>query len=152
VVFFLVFFPISMISITKLLHAQGSLTQLNRQLVQQQRLAEQVRELLPPPLNEQLLGAVLNGRRLTLLVQSPVWASRLRYLAPQLLRQLRQQGLLVEQVQPRIVPEQGKTRKRAPRKSPVLSPQNVKLLRQTAEAMEAGPLREALLRLSRHQK
>ncbi|MGD8910295.1 MAG: DciA family protein [Chromatiales bacterium] len=138
-------------SITKILHTQGSLTQLNRQLAQQQRLAERVRDLLPPPLNEQLLAAVLNDRRLTLLVQSPVWASRLRYLAPQLLRQLRQQGLLVEQLHPRIVPAEGKTRKSTPRKASVLSPQNAKLLRQTAEALEAGPLREALLKLSRHQ-
>jgi hypothetical protein len=141
-----------MISITKLLKAQSNLTQLNRQLAQHQKLAEQVRDLLPPPLDEQLLAAVLNGRRLTLLVRSPVWASRLRYLAPQLLRQLRQQGLLVEQLHPRIVPEQGKPRKSAPRNVPVLSPQSAKLLRQTAEALEAGPLREALVRLSRHQK
>jgi hypothetical protein len=141
-----------MISITKLLRAQGTLTRLNRQLAQHQRLTEQLRNLLPPPLNEQLLAAVLNGGRLTLLVPSPVWASRLRYLAPQLLRQLRQQGLLVEQLHPRIVPQQGQLRSSGHRKSPVLSQQSARLLHQTAETMEAGPLREALLRLSRHQK
>jgi hypothetical protein len=141
-----------MISITKLLNAHGTLTQLNRQLAQHQRLTEQLRDLLPPPLNEQLLAAVLNGGRLTLLVPSPVWASRLRYLAPQLQRQLRQQGLLVEQLHPRIVPQQLEPRKRRQRKPPVLSQQNAKLLSQTAKTMEASPLREALLRLSRHQK
>ncbi len=141
-----------MYTIQKFLSAQGTLDQLNKQLVQQQKLAQQVRDLLPSPLNEQLLTAVLNGRVLSLLVSSPVWASRLRYLAPQLLRQLRQQGLPVEQLRPRIVPARSDAKRPSKRRLSGLSPESANLLRQAADALEAGPLQEALRRLSRHRK
>jgi len=138
--------------IQKLLNTQGLLAQLKKQLAQQQTLLEQVRASLPSPLNEQLLSAVLNSRTLTLLVHSPVWASRLRYLAPQLLRQLRQQGLVIEQIRPRIVPAQGAKRQTQARQPVVLSPHSAESLRQAADALKHGPLQEALRRLSRHQK
>jgi hypothetical protein len=137
-------------SLQKLLSSQGTLTQLGRQLKEQQSLTEQVRKLLPSPLNEQLQGVVLSGRRLALLVNSPVWASRLRYLAPQLSRQLRQAGLVVEQIVPRILPERGKGQTGRQARTPSLSRDNAEILRQTAEALEPGPLQEAMRRLSRH--
>ena len=137
-------------SLKKLLGNQTTLGQLREQLKAQESLTGEVRSLLPSPLNEQLRGAVLKGRRLTLLVNSPAWASRLRYLAPQLMRQLRQKGLLIEQIVPRILPEQGKARVGRPARIPLLSRQSADTLRQTAESLEPGPLREALRRLSRH--
>ncbi len=137
--------------VQKLLNSQGALNQLKRQLEAQQSLTEEVRKLLPPPLNEQLKGAVLSGRRLTLLVNSPVWASRLRYLAPQLSRQLRHNGLPVEQVLPRIVPEQTKAHSRRKARALHLSEKNAEMLRQAADALEPGPLQEAMRRLSRHR-
>lgn len=137
--------------IQKLLNTQGLLAQLKRELAQQQSLLEQVRASVPSPLSEQLLSAVLSGRTLTLLVHSPVWASRLRYLAPQLLRQLRQQGLAVEQIRPRIVPAQDAKRQTQGRQPVALSPHSAESLRQAADALKPGPLREALRRLSRHQ-
>lgn len=138
-------------SVQKLLSRQGTLAQLKEQLKAQQTLTEEVRKQLPEPLNRQLQGAVLKARRLTLLVNSPVWASRLRYQAPQLQRQLRQNGLAVDQVVPRIVPERGKPPSRRRARARPLSAQNAELLRQTAEALEPGPLQEAMLRLSRRQ-
>ena len=139
-------------SIQNLLSASGTLAQLQKALVQQQQLLREIRSLLPAPLDLQLKAAVLNGRVLTLLVSSPVWASRLRYLAPQLLRQLGQQGLLVEQVRPRIAPLQGISRQPGGRRLASLSPASADSLMQTADAIEAGPLRDALIRLSRHRK
>ena len=138
-------------SVQKLLGRQGTLAQLRQQLKAQQNLTEEVRKLLPAPLNQQLQGAVLNARRLTLLVNSPVWASRLRYLAPQLQRQLRQSGLAVDQIVPRIVPERSKSPSGRYARARPLSTQNAELLRQTAESLEPGPLQEAMLRLSRRQ-
>jgi hypothetical protein len=152
VLLFMHFFKKNMRSINKLIKSQHSLAQLNRQLAQQESLTHQVKALLPAPLDEQLLRAVINGRTLSLLVHSPVWASRLRYLAPQLLRQLRQQGLTLEQLRPRIVQEQGMERRNRRHRPKNLSAENAKLLRQTADALDKGPLREALRRLSRHQE
>lgn len=138
-------------SVQKVLARQGTLAQLRQQLKAQETLTEEVRKLLPAPLNQQLQGAVINARRLTLLVNSPVWASRLRYLAPQLQRQLHQNGLAVDQIVPRIVPERGKAPTRRHARARPLSAQNAELLRQTAESLEPGPLQEAMLRLSRRQ-
>ena len=138
--------------IRKLLNTQGALTQLKRALEQQQSLVEQVRACLPPPLKEQLQAAILNGRSLTLLVHSPVWASRLRYQAPQLLRQLRQQGLVVEQLRPRIIPAVKERHPTRRRQIGALSASSAESLRQVANSLETGPLQEALRRLSRHQK
>jgi hypothetical protein len=138
--------------IQKLIDTPGHLAQLKRSLERQQMLLAQVRKSLPPPLDKQLLGATLNDGRLSLWVDSPAWASRLRYMAPQLLRQLRQQGLAIDHLRPLIVPQKSPTRKRGGRRPASLSRDNAKLLLQTAEALEAGPLQEALRRLSRHHQ
>lgn len=127
------------------------MAQLNKELALQQQLMEQVRACLPPPLDQQLLAAVLNGRALTLWVNSPAWASRLRYLAPQLMRQLGRLGLMVEHLHPRIIPAQVIGKRGGRRQPTKLSENSAKLLRQTAEALEDGPLQEALKRLSRHR-
>ena len=129
----------------------GSMAQLKHELARQQRLIEQVRSALPDPLKQQLLAAVLSGKSLTLWVNSPAWASRLRYLAPQLMRQLQQQGLMIEHLHPRIIPPQMKAGRGPSRRPAGLSEKSAESLRQTAETLEAGPLREALLRLSGHR-
>jgi hypothetical protein len=136
----------------KLLNAQGTLSQLKQALAEQEKLTRLVRESLPSPLKDQLQSAVLSNRTLSLMVTSPVWASRLRYQAPQLLRQLRQQGLKIEQIRPRIVPAAMATRKTQRRQADAMSPDSAKALCQVADALEAGPLQEALRRLSRHHK
>lgn len=136
----------------RLISAKGPLAQLNRQLAEQKRLTAEIRKELPAPLDAQLQGAVMSGRTLSLLVHSPVWASRLRYLAPRLLRQLKQRGLDIEQIHPRIVPEQLPRRHPGAPRAPRLSPHSAEALRQTAETLEPGPLQEALRRLSRHQE
>jgi hypothetical protein len=138
--------------IRKVLNAPGLLSQLKKELTRQQTLTEQVRASLPPPLNEQLLGASLSGRRLSLWVNSPAWASRLRYMAPQLLRQLRKQGLAIEHLRPHIVPEKGVAKRSGSHRAAALSPNSARQLLRAAEALEPGPLQDALRRLSRHQR
>ena len=48
------------------------------------RLLHEIRAVLPPPLDEHCLHAVLDAGVLTLLTDSPVWSSRLRFFAPEL--------------------------------------------------------------------
>ena len=52
------------------------------------QLLREVRRALPPPLNEHCLLAVLDAGILTLTTESPVWSSRLRFFAPELLGSL----------------------------------------------------------------
>ncbi len=137
--------------IKDLMADQEILSQLGHRLASQLRLAEQVRSCLPAPLDKQLQAAVLNAATLVLFVDSPVWASRLRYQSPALLRQLRASGINVDQIQTRIVPARQGQRKR-PRQPARLSEQSAESLRQTAEAIGEGELGEALRRLSRHRQ
>ncbi|MCU7810154.1 MAG: DUF721 domain-containing protein [Candidatus Thiodiazotropha sp. (ex Notomyrtea botanica)] len=131
--------------------SRSALTLLGKQLSNQKVLAEQIKALLPSPLNEHIHGAVMHTRTLSLFVNSPVWASRLRYLAPELLRQLRQQGLIIDRVRTKIVAQEAsKTNRRSGWKRLSLSEKSAEILRQTAVALEDKPLREAMLRLSRH--
>ncbi|MCU7844366.1 MAG: DUF721 domain-containing protein [Candidatus Thiodiazotropha sp. (ex Monitilora ramsayi)] len=128
-----------------------SLASLGTQLSRQKALTEQVRNLLPAPLNEQIAGAVIQIRTLTLWVSSPVWASRLRYLAPQLLKQLKHQGLILDRIHPRVlVPDNSRTTRQRTHKRLALSEESAETLRRTAVSLEDKPLREAMLRLSSH--
>lgn len=52
------------------------------------RLLGEARSALPPPLDEHCLHAVLDAGVLTLTTHSPVWSSRLRFFAPQLVQTL----------------------------------------------------------------
>jgi len=58
----------------------GYLTALERHT----RLLREIRVVLPPPLDEHCLHASLDAGVLTLLTDSPVWSSRLRFFAPEL--------------------------------------------------------------------
>ena len=129
---------------------QGRL--LGERLRRQNALRHLVRECLESPLGDPIQAAVMQEHRLTLFVPSPVWASRLRYKAPELQHLLRQRGLPVERIDIRIIPE-SRPDNRSPYPRPRrLSKISSEMLRQTAQGVEDGPLREALLRLSRHQR
>ncbi len=52
------------------------------------QLLREIRALLPPPLDEHCLHAHLDAGVLTLLTDSPVWSSRLRFFTPELERHL----------------------------------------------------------------
>jgi len=62
----------------------GCLTAIERHT----RLLHEIRAILPPPLDEHCLHAALNAGVLTLLTDSPVWSSRLRFFAPEFERHL----------------------------------------------------------------
>lgn len=52
------------------------------------QLLGEIRDALPSPLSEHCLHASLRAGGLTLLTDSPVWSSRLRFFAPELYRRL----------------------------------------------------------------
>ncbi|MEN8167827.1 MAG: DciA family protein, partial [Pseudomonadota bacterium] len=113
---------------------------------------KQVRLLLPSPLDDHCSSAVLQNGRLVLLADSPVWASRLRYLSHNLQRQLSQKGFSIRRIQSRVsIPEDLVKHQERIRPITPLSQANSDLLRSVAESMENQELRNALLRLSRHK-
>ena len=87
-----------------------------------------------------------------LYADSSAWASRLRFVSRNLIRELQQHDHVgIKQITVRIfIPD--RARKLKPRSKTLLSKENAKLLQQTAESIGDPALGAALLRLSRHHR
>ncbi|MCU7805497.1 MAG: DUF721 domain-containing protein [Candidatus Thiodiazotropha sp. (ex Lucinoma borealis)] len=126
---------------------------LGKRLSAQKALYQQIKRYLPMPLDAQLKAAVLQDGTLSLFVISPVWASRFRYLLPQLQRQLRENGVTVDRLRTRILPSDTAKPIRTMQKQRIkLSRESSKQLRQAAASIDDQPLRDAILRLSQHSE
>jgi hypothetical protein len=137
-------------SVSNIVSSNSTPAKLGKKLADYEALCTMVRSNLPSPLSQQLKAAVLQAGVLSLFVSSPVWASRLRYTAPQLLKQLQQHGLGIDRIRTRILLEVGKKPSSLKNKTPSLSKHNGDILRQTANSIRDPDLSEALLKLSRH--
>lgn len=114
------------------------------------QLLRDVRQSLPPPLNERCLHASLDAEVLTLITDSPVWSSRLRFFAPELERSLRQgYGPITScriRIHPKAItpaPTNGKARKYK------LSSKTANHLIEAAAGIEDSELAAALCRLAK---
>jgi hypothetical protein len=139
--------------LSKIVSSTKPLSRLITQLSTQKALLNQIRPLLPSPLDTQLKAVFLHQGNLTLFVSSPVWASRLRYLLPQLQKQLNKRDILLNKVRVSILLNEStnpaKTIKSDP---PMLSQSAAQQIRETAKTITDPSLRAALERLSRHAK
>lgn len=113
-----------------------------------QRLEQAVLRLLPEDLGAHCSVMNLKREILILAVRSSAWAARLRFAAPELVKQLQcQLSLNVVAIDVRVIPEKRDipppSRKPAP-----LTMDNANLLAQTAEGVDHPELREALYRLA----
>lgn len=135
----------------QLLNSGKALNRLGRQLATQDELLKLVRSGLPTPLNEHCMSAIRHEDNLTLLADSPVWASRLRYLSRNLQQRLRQTGVKILNIKVKVcIMERPFTSSRMTREATRLSLGNAELLRSVGECTQDKGLRDALLRLSRH--
>ena len=136
---------------SSLLISKNRLTQLQDQLMVQENLLKRVRESLSAPLDQHCIGVIPRGEVLTLLVESSAWASRLRYLARDLLKQLHRRQIHFKRIQIRVsVDTKPLPRRKTSRRAVPLSRENAALLRCLARSMDEERLRAALQRLSRH--
>lgn len=114
------------------------------------RWAEAVRTRLEPAAATHVAGAVVNGSTLVVLVDSPAWAARLRYLATGLLHDLRGlpagAALAAVRVQVAVTPADPK---RPPPRPSRLSPAAADFLRHVAESTGDPELRSTFAKLSR---
>jgi hypothetical protein len=129
---------------------RNSLTKtLMRKREQQLKLLRDVEQLLPDSLAGHCLAAAREQGRLVLFVDAPVWASRMRFLAPDIARQLQGKHGQMQGVKIRVLP----TRQCAspPRKRPTarLSSSTRLLLVQVAAGIADPSLKSALERLAR---
>jgi hypothetical protein len=138
-------------SINSVLRTETTLTRLQARSRDQSALLQQVRRLLPSPLDRHCLAAVLEADRLVLFTDSSAWASRLRYFARDLVFGLQQERVTVTKTAIRILVS-NRQKKRKQRHIPRISQKNARLLRQIADDISDPALGAALRRLSRHQE
>ncbi|NNG12005.1 MAG: DUF721 domain-containing protein, partial [Halobacteria archaeon] len=106
------------------------------------------------PLNEHCRVLSLRDSTLVLAADSPVWAARLRFHTPPLVKQLRnQQAVKVRTVQVRVrppdTPQVAEINLPGPRR---LSARNADTLRQTACSVSDPGLKAALMRLASRKR
>ncbi len=117
--------------------------------LQLRALDEHVRTLLPSPCADHCRLANIRGGILSLAAESPAWASRLRFHAPQILRDLRQNAhLQVNKVHVLVSPTRASV-ERPRRRRADLSHKSASLLHDTALNINDPQLRAALFRIAR---
>ena len=118
------------------------------------RLTLMLRNELPPEVDGHFSVANIRDRTLIIMSDSPVWATRLRQLGPQIVTILQNNGrknLLHIQVFSRP-PNSPSVRPPEPAPGPEksISSQSRQLINQTATYIEDENLREAMLKLAKH--
>ncbi len=114
-----------------------------------QLLLTRVRKHLPPPLDSHCRAVLVKKRQLILFVDSPAWASRLRYYSRDLKTLLLREGMRVDRISMRVMISDTPMQLKRPT-AKRLSPDNASLIRQTAEGIGDKDLSAALRRLGRH--
>lgn len=124
----------------------GSLQGITDRARMLDRLTAEVRRLLPE-VGAHCQVANIRGDELILQVDSPAWATRLRYQGKALVGQLRRRGFPeLKTVRVRVAPPARSSP--PPYRRARLSPSSGELLRQTAAAVDDDALRAALERLA----
>lgn len=118
------------------------------------RIDKLLKKSLPAELRPHCQLANIKGNTLILLANSTVWASRIRYQGPQLLKTLQQNERFkhITELQLRIQPQTGITRgNRIPRQAS-MSSEAASYLQQFAESVDDADLRSALERLASRRR
>ena len=117
------------------------------------KLAANVQELLPSSLKEHCRVLSVRGSVLVLAADSPVWAARLRFHSPELVKQLEHtQTVKLRTVQVRVRPVDKPPATVKRQNKPHLSAVNSLALEQTARGVSDPGLKAALLRLARRKQ
>jgi hypothetical protein len=115
------------------------------------RLSDHLSGILPPPLNEHCALLNLRGDTLILGADTPVWAARLRYYAPLLVKHLSpNNSVTVRTIRVRVSPRTVSAAAVPSRRRCRLSPETAGILRQTAAALSDQKLKTALMKLASH--
>lgn len=133
-------------SVRHLLKDKPTLNHLEHEISAQQALLASVRQLLPGELATHCIAARLDGTRLVMHCDSPVWASRLRFMATELRSLLQNDLAALREIKVRVLPQRRAVarRRRPARRTRV----GATVVGDSALCLPASPLRNALLRLS----
>lgn len=131
------------------LQGSGALGNLLACIERNAELLRAVRRALPPPLDAHCLHAAIEDRTLTLVSDSPVWGSRLRFLAPEVQRALNANQCGVERIRVRVQPASNRDGHRnSAATRPALSEATITHLLEAAENVADEGIAAALRRLA----
>ena len=135
--------------ITDLFKGKQSFRDLITKSREQALLLNQIRQLIPAPLNAHCTAVVRKESQLVIYVDSSTWASRLRFSAKEITRQLKTQNLSIDRITVRVlINTKPLITKRGPTRQ--LTPDNASIINQTADGISDPQLRAALKRLGKH--
>jgi len=134
-------------SIRQLIHLNTTLKALADEASAQQALLGELRQQLPDALAKHCSAARLRDGRLVVSMDSPVWATRLRFASPQLLGSLRQRHPTLKAIEVKVAI--ARLNPARPRSKARRSTVGARIIHECALETSEAPLREALLRLSR---
>jgi len=130
-----------------LLKSNNTLSQLSNQLQLNEQLLAQIKTLLPKELSLHVSVAVIQDNHLVLWTTSPVWSSKLRFIAPS----LRKAFPHVENIRIAVLPQEQAvsiTSELPPVRN--LASKNALLLLELAERISNKNLKATLMRLATH--
>ena len=133
-------------SVRHLLKDKPALKLLELEISAQKALLEQVHKLLPADISRHCVAAQKRGQQLILHTDSPVWATRLRYQAPQLITLLKSGHPSLRGVKIRLNLTRSPPRRRLP--AAQHSDIAAAIIHDCAEDTKQPELRDALERLS----
>lgn len=111
-------------------------------------LTARVRALLPPPQRDHCRVANVKDGELVVAVEGPAWAARVRFHTPQLLADLRRQGVPLRRVRVVVSPTPTSLPPGPATPARSLSQDSAQLLEHAADAINDEKLSVALRRLS----
>lgn len=140
----------SLKSVRHLLKDKPTLKVLELEISAQKALLAEIRRLLPGDLADHCVAARLRGPQLVLHADAAVWATRLRFLAAQLLDLLRPEHPSLNEIRVKLlIPRSARSR---PAGVARRSDEAAAIIHDCAADTKHPPLREALERLSRALK
>lgn len=137
--------------VSQILNQRPSLQHLLAEIRHQQQLLHLIQHKLPTKIASHCLAAHIQDAQLCISVDSPVWASQLRFRTPELLGELRRQMPGIANVKVRVVPPNVTTvarsnTKKVPRHA--CSEATIQQIQTTAEYTDEANLSAALKRLA----
>ena len=135
-----------MSSVSDILASSGKLSQLRDHIQKLDSLQTKLRDYPGPPLNKHVIVADYRQKTLIFHADSAAWATKLRYLTPELLRLFRDDLPGLRSIRIKNLPVETTVQKT--RRAARASPDTVDAIRQVADRITDSPLRSVLLRIA----
>lgn len=131
-------------AVSRYLQHSGQFAALHKVFRGEEKLLQEIRQQFPRELTDHLTALHKQGQVLTLYVDAPVWASKLRYISGKIAESAAAREVVI-----RVSPPLSQHKQEAPKTSPRRSDKASETLEQTANVTTDEDLKAVLLRLSK---